>query len=461
MAPGAGEVGGEDPLAGALGDAPVYGPGHRVGVGCSSGHVVKAGICFHLGTLVGVPQELHRHGPGTGVTGGKGIAVRHALLRGPLAGLVVVAVGIGDIGKGGAGGLWLRRAVKPPQEGDDLPPGAGLLRGEGGGAGARGDADLGRPEGGGVVVGVLGHVGEGIHRRDPEVDVRVGVGSELVDLVLLHGDAAAVVLCHLASAAVSGQDGVGEAHVEVDPLRGGDGGTGLELILGGAAELVCGNRYTGLVQGKDVAGVVGDGIGVLSGLRHVGGSGRRVVPCYEDAVGGGIGHVAVAGIHPLVEDVDGALHMGRGAVLRHIVALHLGHVHLHLGVIVHPERGPEGLIRHAELIVVVLNGGHQRILADEIDGQLHGPFQIRGKELRGTRPVADFVQLLQLPAALEVAHGPRGVRGLGGQVRSNTQGQAQGRCQGPDGDAFFHGHTSSSIRRGRQPSMRRRRSQIL
>ena len=51
--------------------------------------------------------------------------------------------------------------------------------------------------------------------------------------------------------------------------------------------------------------------------------------------------------------------MGGGAVFFHVVELRLGHVHLRPGVIVNPERGPEGLIRHAEIIVVVLNGGHQ------------------------------------------------------------------------------------------------------
>src|SRR5699024_12147768 len=54
--------------------------------------------------------------------------------------------------RGAAGGA--------PQERDDLGAGAGLVRGEGGGAGAVGDALVHRPDHGVIVIGVVGHVPE-------------------------------------------------------------------------------------------------------------------------------------------------------------------------------------------------------------------------------------------------------------------------------------------------------------
>lgn len=149
---GAGPLRGEGGVAGAVGHTGFHRPVHGVG-----GHIGKAGV-GSAGASAVAPHELHGHLPGTGRVRGERVAAGHALLLGP-AGSVGVVGAVGHVGEVLID-TAIRRPGSPPQEGDDLASGAGLVGAEGGGGGAVGDALFHGPGHGVGVVGAGSHIGE-------------------------------------------------------------------------------------------------------------------------------------------------------------------------------------------------------------------------------------------------------------------------------------------------------------
>ena len=136
-----------------LGEAAVRRPGHGL-VRPVRAARVPAGLAAHEGHHLVIGQG------GVEVEAVAPHAVDQALLHRPEDGVVIIGVPVGDVGEGGDGGGWLRPALGPPQEGDGLRPGDGIVRGEAPAAGALHDPLVHRPgHRVGIVIGGL-HVAE-------------------------------------------------------------------------------------------------------------------------------------------------------------------------------------------------------------------------------------------------------------------------------------------------------------
>ena len=135
-------VGTERAVGSAGGNSVLHSPQHRVSVVGVSRHVGERIHALGRGRLLSAPQEGDDLGPGAGsvrAEGGGGGAGGDAVLHGPQHRIIVVSVSL-HIGKGVHAALGSRRPGSPPQEGDDLSPGAGGIGAERGGSGAGGDA---------------------------------------------------------------------------------------------------------------------------------------------------------------------------------------------------------------------------------------------------------------------------------------------------------------------------------
>ena len=165
LAPGAGGVGAEGGRRGAVGDLRrvPHGPEHRLEVVLGGGHVRK-GIADtgRRGLPQGAPQEGDHLAAGAALVrreGGGGGAVGDALLHRPQHGLVII-LGAGNVIEGILAAFRLRLAHGPPQEGDHLAAGAGVRRGKVGAVHPVRDLGLviHRPEHRLIIVLVLGHI---------------------------------------------------------------------------------------------------------------------------------------------------------------------------------------------------------------------------------------------------------------------------------------------------------------
>ena len=254
-------------VAGALGDAVFHSPVRSAGVIGVSLHIGEGVGCADSGRLLSAPQEGDDLAAGadsiwTELTAAG--AAGDALLYRPGHGLGVVRVS-GDVGEA-AYAHGLGAAGCPPQEGDDLGPGAGGIGAEGGVRGAVGDVVFQRPFHGGGVVGIPGHIHKGVIPGEDRLHGDLAVGhleGKGAVAVVGHGDLIAESVLHNHAARL------------VVAVRGDGDGHGVALLGAGlgdadAAVIILGNRALYLVGGRGVGGGVGGG-GVGGVLVGVGG----------------------------------------------------------------------------------------------------------------------------------------------------------------------------------------------
>ena len=152
------EGGGAGPTCDALPDRPLDGVGivgvcGHIGEGATSAD--RRGLLIAVEEGHGLPTGAGRIRAEGGDRGAGGDPVGYR----PKHRVIVITAGL-DIREGDAAAHF-EGTGGPPQEGHDLPAGAGGLRGEGGGAGARCDAVLHRLGHGVRVVGIGGDIGKG------------------------------------------------------------------------------------------------------------------------------------------------------------------------------------------------------------------------------------------------------------------------------------------------------------
>lgn len=251
LATGAGVIGREGGVAGSLGDTLLQRPVHRVGAD------VREVGGRSLGAAGLFPHELHRHLTGAGVVGAKLISAGHALLSSPGHSLLIVSARI-DVRKG-ASALGFRGTGGPPQEGDDLGTGAGVIGAERRVRGAVGDALFHRPGNGVPVIGGLRHVGELdlpldnglLDDRRLLLQHQLGsVGLRLAVVVGHHAVEDGLVI--IAERIGNEQRGAVGAHL---PGGSGDGAGG----VADSVPLVVQRRGAGGLQGKAGGAALGDG----------------------------------------------------------------------------------------------------------------------------------------------------------------------------------------------------------
>ena len=158
---GAGGGGGEGVHVGAFDNAVGMAPGHRVGVVLIRRHIGEVAGAASGGRACAAPEEGDGFGAGHGALGievGGVNASGDALLIGPEH-RVIVIVAAAHIRKR-VGARSLGGACAPPDERNHLGAGAAGVRGEGGVAGAVGDALADGPVHGVVIVGVAAHIRE-------------------------------------------------------------------------------------------------------------------------------------------------------------------------------------------------------------------------------------------------------------------------------------------------------------
>ena len=139
-------------------------PQHSIDIVGVCGYIGKRIGHARCRRLLGAPQEgddLRAGAGGVGAEHGVAGALGDAVLHSPQNRRLVVAASL-HIGKGHGAGLGGGAAGSTPQEGDGLRTGADAIGVEGGGAGAGGDALVHGPDHGVLIVGACGHVGEGI-----------------------------------------------------------------------------------------------------------------------------------------------------------------------------------------------------------------------------------------------------------------------------------------------------------
>ena len=251
----------EQAIADPAGDALVRRPCDRVGIVSADLYIAECISSADRRAARRTVQEGDDLSAGAGSVGAELTAARaagDAVLNGPGHRFGIVGIR-GDIGKA-VHALGGGRSGSPPQEGDRLGAGTDAVGGEGGGAGAAGDALVHGPDHGVLIVGACGHVDEGI---------LAGGGRSLErglhgDLAGGHGEGIlAVLLGQLDLLVLAVQNSEGIQHITLVGIdRQGDGGA-----LGGS--LVAGSHVTvlGILHGDRVGGdTAGTALGGIEGV---------------------------------------------------------------------------------------------------------------------------------------------------------------------------------------------------
>ena len=291
LAPGAVLVGAEVGGVGAVGDGVFYRPADGVTVEASGLYIAEGARAGGFGLAHGPPEEGDGLSPGAGAVGGEGgggHAGGDALFHRPADGLVAIGACF-YIGEGAFGCGRLRLAHGPPEEGDNLSPGAVGFGGEPVRGGAVGDAAVHCPQDGIVVETVRGHIGEGagvvgiedIHIAQDLVIAEkglilvgggfLGVGVDVgLDIpgVGGRGDGGAVPGAH-AGVGIAGSGGEGE---HIAPVQGvddhfvdalmtemeGEGIFALVVVEGAVFDSI--GIDLAIVDGGDLAALGADGV---------------------------------------------------------------------------------------------------------------------------------------------------------------------------------------------------------
>ena len=159
---GAGGIGAEGGGGSTGGNTVLHSPQHCAVVVGTSRHIGEGIHTVSSGRFLATPQEGNNLGAGAGGVGAEGGvcgALGDALLHGPQHRVVIVSIRL-HIGEGVHTALGSRGPGGPPQEGDSLGAGAGVVGSEGGGGGTGGDTLAYGPDHGVGVVGIAGHISE-------------------------------------------------------------------------------------------------------------------------------------------------------------------------------------------------------------------------------------------------------------------------------------------------------------
>ena len=182
-------------VGGALGDVLLDSPQHRVSVVGACLHIGERIGRARCRGLLGAPQEGHDLRTGAGGIGaehGLAGALGDAVLHGPQHRVIVVAANL-HIGKGHDCGLGCGAACCAPQEGDGLRAGADAVRIEAARACAGGNAVFYRPQHRVVVVAARRNVDKFVRPCKANLD-GVGTFHVLKGVGLYRADAPAVDL---------------------------------------------------------------------------------------------------------------------------------------------------------------------------------------------------------------------------------------------------------------------------
>ena len=228
---GAIRVGAECGVGGSLGDVLLDRPQYRVGIVDGGLHIDKEIGCTRCRGLLRTPQESDDLGAGAGHVGAeRGVAgaLGDAVFYRPQHRVVIVAAR-GNVGKRHGAGFGFGTASGTPQEGRGLRTGADAIRGEMGIIGSLGDAVFDCPIHGVLIIAASGYIHKhadlgvavGFHKDDLD-----GMGStDILKGVGLHrADALAVDLDVGDGIALIRGDGEGliSALTDADAAGGGD-----------------------------------------------------------------------------------------------------------------------------------------------------------------------------------------------------------------------------------------------
>ena len=261
-------VGAEQAAADTAGDVVLLRPGDCRRVVSVRGHIGEGRIAADSGAAVGTPQEgddLRAGAGGVGAEHGVAGALGDALLHGPQHRVIVVAASL-HVGKGHGAGLGSGAAGSAPQEGDGLRAGAGGVGAEHGVAGALGDALLHGPDHGVLIVVASGNVDEGILAGGGR-SLEHGLHG---DLGIGHGEGIlAVLLGQLDLLVLAVQNGEGIQHIALVGIdRQGDGGAlGGGLVAGGHIAVLGALHGDGI--GGDTAAATAGGGRLSEGNDHL------------------------------------------------------------------------------------------------------------------------------------------------------------------------------------------------
>ena len=181
MRSGAIRVGAECGVGGSLGDVLLDRPQYRISIVGGGLHIGKGIGRTRCRGLLGTPQERDNLGAGAGHVGAeRGVAgaLGDAILHRPQHSVVIIAAH-GDVGKRHGAGFGFGTASGAPQEGHGLRSGAGSVRTEGRCGGAFRDAVVNSPLNGISVICFVCHIGERHIRFCRPLCVNGGIGSQL------------------------------------------------------------------------------------------------------------------------------------------------------------------------------------------------------------------------------------------------------------------------------------------